>query len=326
MLLSVIIPCFNVEKYIEKCILSVVNNNLQVEDYEIIVIDDESPDSSVEIVKKMQKRYSQIKLLRQKNKGLGGARNTGIDNASGQFIMFLDADDYLNKSVLKDVLDFAVKFNLDILEYGAIGISEKGTEVYRHSESIEKILSGFEYLVKLDSMNSACNKLYSVSFLNKYNLRFIEHIYMEDVEFNTRAFYFAKKVKAIKIIVSCFLQTSNSITRNKDRVSHLKRIRDIEKVIDLINNFMNKVSCSTAGFNMIIKERIALLTLSLLYSLMNSSMSLEQRKIIMNNLKKKKLYPVKTPVRKKDKNLFRVFVNNEFVYHQLCNINQLIKS
>ena len=69
MKISVIIPCFNVEKYIEKCILSVVNNNLQVEDYEIILVDDESPDNSVSIVRSMMKIHPQIKLISQKNKG-----------------------------------------------------------------------------------------------------------------------------------------------------------------------------------------------------------------------------------------------------------------
>ena len=84
MKLSVIIPVYNVEKYIEKCILSVINNDLELIEYEIIVVDDESPDGSVIIIKKMQKRYPQVKLFRQNNLGLGGARNTGIKNASGK--------------------------------------------------------------------------------------------------------------------------------------------------------------------------------------------------------------------------------------------------
>ena len=117
MLLSVIIPVYNVEKYIEKCILSVVNNNLQINEYEIIVIDDESPDNSVSIVRSMLKIHPQIKLISQKNKGLGGARNTGVLNASGEYVLFLDADDYLKENALKNVITFASENKLDILGY-----------------------------------------------------------------------------------------------------------------------------------------------------------------------------------------------------------------
>ncbi|MDP3313044.1 glycosyltransferase family 2 protein [Lutibacter sp.] len=88
MLLSVIIPVYNVEKYIEKCILSVIDSNMQIEDYEIIVVDDGSHDKSVSIVRNNMLSFPQIKLISQKNKGLGGARNTGVLHASGDYVLF----------------------------------------------------------------------------------------------------------------------------------------------------------------------------------------------------------------------------------------------
>ena len=326
MKLSVIISVYNVEKYIQKCILSVINNNLQAEEYEIIVVDDESPDNSVSIVRNMILSYPQIKLISQKNKGLGGARNTGILNASGVYVLFLDADDYLKENALKNVITFASENKLDILEYGAIGVSEKGDEVYRNSKSTDIILSGFEYLDNTNYMNSACNKLYSVYFLNKYGLRFKERIFIEDFEFNTRAFYYATKVQAIVNILGCFVQTANSITRNVNSVKNLKMVEDIQEVIDLTLKFEKETSNFSPNINKIFKERIAFLTVTLLYNLLKLSVAKKQRKLIMENLKRKKIYPIKTPIRNKNKNVFRIVANNEFVFFQLCNLKQLFKN
>ena len=325
MLLSVIIPVYNVEKYIEKCILSVINNNLQIEDYEIIVVDDESPDNSVAIVRSMMISHTQIKLISQKNKGLGGTRNTGVLNASGEYVLFLDADDYLKENALKNVITFASENKLDILEFGAIGVCEKGNEVYKNSKSTATIVSGFEYLDNTNYMNSACNKLYAVSFLNKYELRFKERIFIEDFEFNTRAFYYATKVQATANILGCFVQTANSITRNVNSEKNLKMVEDIEEVINLTLKFEKEASNFRPNINKIFKERIAFLTVTLLYNLLKLSIKKKQLKLIIENLKQKKLYPIQTPIRNKNKNLFRVVGNIEFVFFQLCNLKQLLK-
>ena len=325
MLLSVIIPCFNVEKYIEKCILSVINNDLDLRDLEIILVDDESPDNTVSIVKNMIRSYAKIKLISQKNKGLGGARNTGVLNASGDYVLFLDADDYLKKNALKNVITFASENKLDILEYGAIGVTEKYDEVYRYSKSTDIILSGFEYLDNTNYMNSACNKLYAVSFLNNYGLRFEERIFIEDFEFNTRAFYYAKRVKAVEDILGCFVQTSNSITRNISIEKNSKMLSDIEEVIDLTIKFQQEESNFSSKVRKVFKERIAFLTTTLLFNLIKLSIDKKQCKLIIENLKLKKLYPVRTTLRNKNKNLFRWVVNNEFLFFQLFRFYKIIQ-
>jgi len=325
MLLSVIIPCFNVEKYIEKCILSVINNDLDLRDLEIILVDDESPDNTVSIVKNMIRSYAKIKLISQKNKGLGGARNTGVLNASGDYVLFLDADDYLKKNALKNVITFASENKLDILEYGAIGVTEKYDEVYRYSKSTDIILSGFEYLDNTNYMNSACNKLYAVSFLNNHGLRFEERIFIEDFEFNTRAFYYAKRVKAVEDILGCFVQTSNSITRNISIEKNSKMLSDIEEVIDLTIKFQQEESNFSSKVHKVFKERIAFLTTTLLFNLIKLSIDKKQCKLIIENLKLKKLYPVRTTLRNKNKNLFRWVGNNEFLFFQLFRFYKIIQ-
>ena len=317
---------YNVAEYLERCINSVYDQDIDESKFEIILVNDGSPDNSVEVATLMTKNRTNVKIISQKNKGLGGARNTGIDYAQGDYLLFLDSDDYLKENSLKNIVTLAIENKLEILEFGAIGVSEKGHEVYRNSKSTDTVVSGFEYLDNINYMNSACNKLYALSFLNKYALRFKERIFIEDFEFNTRAFYYAKKVQAIANILGCFVQTANSITRNVNSEKNLKMVEDIQEVIDLTLKFEKEKSNFRPNTNKIFKERIAFLTVTLLYNLMKLSIDKKQRKLIIENLKQKKLYPIKTPVRNKNKNLFRVVVNNEFAFLQLGNLKQLLQS
>src|SRR5690606_11351644 len=102
--LTIIIPIYNVERYLDKCLSSIVSNNFHDFTYEVIIVDDESPDSSIDIAEKYASKYENFTIFRQINKGLGGARNTGIDKANGEYVFFLDSDDYLINNKLKNVL------------------------------------------------------------------------------------------------------------------------------------------------------------------------------------------------------------------------------
>ena len=103
--ISIIIPVYNVEKYIVQCINSALHQDLSENEYEILIIDDESPDHSVDLIRKKFDNIPSIKIISQKNKGLGGARNTGIKNASGEYLLFLDSDDFLLPNVLKELYE-----------------------------------------------------------------------------------------------------------------------------------------------------------------------------------------------------------------------------
>ena len=133
-------------------------------------------------------------------------------------------------------------------------------------------------------------------------MRFKERIFIEDFEFNTRAFYYAKRVKAVEDILGCFVQTSNSITRNTSIEKNSKMVSDIEEVIDLTIKFEEEESNFSSKVNNVFKERIAILTVTLLLNLIKLSIDKKQRKLIIENLKLKKLYPIKTSIRNRNKN------------------------
>lgn len=116
--LSFIVPFYGVEKYIEECIRSLYDQDIPQEEYEVICVDDCSPDGSRAVVERLQKEYSTLRLLTHtENKRQGGARNTGMQEAKGRYIWFVDSDDYIKSNCLKGFLELAEREDLDILDF-----------------------------------------------------------------------------------------------------------------------------------------------------------------------------------------------------------------
>lgn len=123
---SIIIPVYNVEQYLEKCLLSVVEQNYH--DYEIIIVIDGATDGSQEIAENIKKRYPEknIQIICQENKGLGGARNTGMQYASGDYWLFVDSDDYLDSHALETLAKVTANDKYDMIYFNTYVVDEKG--------------------------------------------------------------------------------------------------------------------------------------------------------------------------------------------------------
>lgn len=322
--LSIIIPVYNVEQYIESCLQSVIENNLNETEYEIIVVDDESPDNSINKIQYLIN--DNIKVFSQKNKGLGGARNTGILNASGKYLLFLDSDDKIMTNSLSVITHLAIQNKVDVLEFGAQGIDGNGNIVYKIQNTSEnKIYKGIDYYNKIRYMNSACNKLYSRNFLLENELFFLERIFIEDFEFNTRVFAKAKKVLAVNNIVGLFLQSENSITRNSNTEKRQKMINDIIFVLKetvKIQNRSKKDKCSLTFF----EERKAFLVSTLFFQLVKDKATYNELKELKNRLIKEQLFFATYRIYDPKKNLFRIFLlKNLWVYKTFKLIFNFIK-
>lgn len=122
-LVSIIIPVYNVEKYIDDCIQSVLAQTYK--NIEILVVDDGSPDYSIDRIEKYQEKDSRIKIIRQKNMGLSGARNTGIEAASGEWLYFLDSDDFLFADAIEKLLRKALEKNVKLSMCGYVYVDEE---------------------------------------------------------------------------------------------------------------------------------------------------------------------------------------------------------
>ena len=309
--LSIIIPMYNVEDYLEQCVQSIINQKI---DFEIIMVDDGSRDRSLTVAQEIAGIHSKITIVSQENKGLGGARNTGIRNAKGEYILFLDADDKIAENALPKLLNLAVSTDAEILEFAAIGINEQGKSVYKIANSSDKLMPGKLYYKSVRYMNSACNKLYKLSFLKQHHLFFKERIFIEDFEFNTRVFMKAEKVLATDILGAYFLQTSESITRNND-ISKIKKMHtDISEVISITAELYKKDN-QDHETTLFFKERLSFLTTTLFYQLYKRNASYEEVRSLKQNLLSKKIFFSDYKIHDQKKELFRkILVKNLYLY------------
>ena len=179
---SVIIPMYNVSEYIERCILSVLNNTFK--NLEIVLIDDGSTDDTLAIVTKIQRNDKRIKLIHQENAGVSAARNVGLDSATGDYICFVDSDDWLDINFFENLVDLIIKHNCDI-------VCCEHIDVYSHSDAYNtdntcdsvNIRCGHD-LLKLKAKGYIWGKIYKKSIINNNRFELGAKIAEDDL-FNT---------------------------------------------------------------------------------------------------------------------------------------------
>lgn len=235
--LSIIIPVYNVELYIERCLRSCLEQDLLSEDYEIIVVNDGTKDNSISIVKRLQKEYNNIKLIEQTNKGLSAARNTGLRNALGEYIWFVDSDDFIKRNCLSDLLSVAYNNSLDVLCFNLQLYFENGKIIpYTIKYKTLSLCSGEEFITKIDLPPAAWIALYRRSFLLNQNIFFYEGIIHEDMEFTPRAYHSAKRILFIDTPFYFYYQRNGSIMKSNS----CKRAKDLLTVCDSLFSYANK--------------------------------------------------------------------------------------
>lgn len=221
---SVIIPIYNTENYIEKCLNSIVNQTL--EDIEILLIDDGSSDNSLEIAREFQNRDERVKIFTQDHKKQGAARNLGINNAIGEYIGFIDSDDWVDCDYFEKLYNCAQKYHSDIALATNIRVGGKKTAKKRLNIKNEKYVSELQdkfYLCKQDKNPCPTNKIYKKSLLVDNNIFFPEGVFCEDKLFTAKAVFFANGVAAVPNIYYYYFRNPNS-TVNKKSAKHLNSI------------------------------------------------------------------------------------------------------
>lgn len=196
---SVIIPVYKVEKYLDACLNSVENQTYG--DIEIICVNDGSPDNSGEILKKHREKDNRITIIEQENKGLSAARNAGMKLATGKWIYFVDSDDMIAPYAIEKVVDSAKKYDADMVKFEKINF-EDGQEInitdYPYQKStpelfeIQRGKNPFEFFDMKEVY--AWERLYKRSFLEENNINFKEGVICEDVLFTWKCELYAKKL------------------------------------------------------------------------------------------------------------------------------------
>ncbi len=217
--LSIIVPVYNVEKYLEKCISSLVNQTLSKSDYEIIIVNDGSPDNSQSIIERFAKQYTNIVPLIKENGGLSDARNYGIDRAKGDYIAFVDSDDYVDSRMFETMLKKAKEQDFDIVVCDFKEIYDN--HVVQGSSRVKQDLVTAEDVrqAMLDFYPSAWNKIYKRSFFSV--VQFKKNVWFEDVEFLYRLFPHVRSVGVVKEAFYFYVQREGSISKVTDpRIFH----------------------------------------------------------------------------------------------------------
>lgn len=200
---------YNVAPYVERCVRSLEDQDILKEDYELICINDGSPDNCKEIVESLQKEFPNIILINQVNKGVSIARNNGIEKASGDYILFVDPDDYIKPNILEKRLTQVSNNALDVGLSGYIILNEQLEEEYRYELQHEnnEVMSGVEYsktYLRGVSETRDPNRAWAIFFKNHFiksnKLFYLEGVpYLEDGEFMSRALCLAMRVGFINV-------------------------------------------------------------------------------------------------------------------------------
>ena len=244
--ISLIIPIYNVEKYIEECLNSAINQTLK--DIEIICINDCTKDNSMEIVEQFAKNDNRIKVIHHdKNKGLGAARNTGMKYANGEYLAFLDSDDYVDINFLECLYNKAQETKADIVQSTILLFYESTKNFEPYSLNNEIISFNPEKEGKLEVYYDAgmCwNKIFKTSLIKDNKINFPEGLYWEDNTFVIKTAYFANTIANTAKTNYIYRQRSNSIITLANKKLHFD-ILEIHK--DLIN-FINKINLSDSEY------------------------------------------------------------------------------
>lgn len=219
---SVIVPVYNVEKYLPTCLDSLVQQTLK--EIEIIVVNDGSTDNSLSIMQQYAKKYpDKIKIYSKENGGLSDARNYGIDYATGDYIAFLDSDDYVDRSMYETLYQKAVQTKADMVECDFYWVYPQEKRV----DSRKKYRNEKDMIMRARVV--AWNKLYNRHFFNHTNLRFTKGVRYEDVDFFYRMIPYLQKIEYVKQPFIFYIQRDNSISNQQS-----EKNADIFKVLENI--------------------------------------------------------------------------------------------
>lgn len=188
--ISIIVPVFNVEKYLSECLNSLINQTLK--DIEIICVDDGSTDSSPSILEEFRNKDERIKVIRQENSGVSVARNNGLAIAQGEYVGFVDSDDWVDTNFFEKLYNASQKFGAEVVAGDFLwhkGNSQKPKMKYKdekfYTETSEKIKNAL-----IPKFNYTCNKIYKRESLLKLNLPFEKGRYYEDMIWLVQAIYY----------------------------------------------------------------------------------------------------------------------------------------
>ncbi|MBQ6840659.1 MAG: glycosyltransferase family 2 protein [Bacilli bacterium] len=222
---SIIVPVYNVEQYLEECFNSLLNQTYS--NYELIIVCDKCSDDSEQIVDKYVKKHKNFSKIYAEHTGLGEARNIGIKVATGDYLLFVDSDDYLEKDLLKN-LDEHLTDNIDVLRFQVQDIADN--KIIKHEEIGFEICTGneaFNHIFRYHYIENSWCYVYSHKFWKKNKFKFMKNCIAEDYGLTPLVIAKAKTLKSISYIGYNYRQRENSLMTNTDYNKKIKKMDDM---------------------------------------------------------------------------------------------------
>lgn len=250
MKLSIIIPIYNTGKFLCKCVNSCLCQDIPTQDYEIILINDGSNDDSYSIARDIVNKSKNISLYSHDNCGLSETRNRGMELAKGDYIWFVDSDDWIRENCLNSILNQCYEKDLDAFQISACNVY--GTVEERIYDVKENTISTGLQILDTDGFYvCAPFTIYKRSFLLEHKLKFYSRIFHEDCEFSPRSYFYLKRVAGTNEIIYYVYNNVNSIThtinpkRFYDLLFVIKRIDEFSSSFDrdIKRIYSNQISC-----------------------------------------------------------------------------------
>lgn len=304
MKLSIIIPVYNVEKYIARCLDSMLDQNIGQQDYEIIIVNDGSTDSSLEIALSYAKLNAHISVLNKENGGAGSARNYGIEYAKGKYIYFIDPDDYLIPNCLNKLIDTCERYNLDVLTFLStefsslslpdISISKKTNCDVSVTDKMSSIVSGEDYVADLEYRSEVWWYFINREFLKNLGIRFVEGRYLEDAAFTLELFLEAKRMAHLELNAHRYRVTPGTAMTNKEPAHYLQIIRDLQTAALVFGPIIKTLENKTANPQCVarVKARQQSFVFFSMVRMLKSTMTYNEVKLRMNEMISINAYPL----------------------------------
>lgn len=240
-MISIIVPVYNVEKYIARCIESLVGQTYQ--NIEILLIDDGSRDNSLTICKQFSDKYENIRAIHIENHGVSYARNLGIESSKGEYVLFVDSDDYIEKNMIENLLYEQKKRDVDIVLCGYYRENDE-KKVMVIPDDLNCSFAEFDKTISYWTFDpiigSPCNKLFKSQILKEFNLRFCEGMsYGEDFSFCMKYYSHIHKFSTISKALYHYRDTPNSLTK-KNAVDADRLWKDQCFACDCLFDFVKK--------------------------------------------------------------------------------------
>ena len=240
--LSVIVPCYNVEGYLPRCVDSLLHQDINAEDYEILLIDDGSTDATAAICDRYAAEHSHVSTIHQANSGIGGARNTGLDRAKGTYIFFVDADDFVPENRFGALVRIAESHQLDVLGFHSADVVEhdEAPALPAFDGKVTKVLTGAQYLSENTMQGPVWWMIIRRELIEREQLRFAPNRKLEDAPFTPDVILSAERIAQVDDVCYFYVKRATSTMHSTDKAHCLAILNDYLFAYKSVNQVIEK--------------------------------------------------------------------------------------